>query len=391
MTDYLSADELMKHVKALSVDIGPRPPGSLEEAQARAYIRDVMKAHGLTDLHELPFTAPDSWGYAGTLPFVIAFAANMLGKGKMSRLVGALATLGAAFTLWKMFSAQRSPLEALVPNKPTATLVFRVAAKNETKHKLVLIGHTDTNKHRLTFMPQVKREMIPLFTYGLGALVINGLAQLVGVTGLKIAEPLRQMSLLSVLAGIGIGVADELGGFVDGANDNATAVACLLGLGAKLQAQPLENTEVWLAFTGAEESGCLGIHALMDTYGAELANAWFLDFEMVGAGELVYVTEHSGFSYFNAYVPDDESLQWALETARAHPEMSVRGAPMTIVEEIGALRGRGYRGICLAGQGADGWLVNWHQYSDNIANIQPEAIAKAARFAWAMMEKLDTK
>jgi hypothetical protein len=391
MGDHLSAGALMKHVRALAVDIGPRAAGSTEEAQAREYIKRVLSEQKLPIPQEIPFDTPDSWGYAGLLPFVIAFIANLLGRNRTGKLIGGLTTLAASFALWRMFSAQKTPLELLTPRKPTATLVSRIVPKGEVHHRLVLLGHTDTNKHRLSFSPQMKRGMIPLFTYGLGAVAINGVAQLLQALGLKSAEPLQQLSFLSVLSGIGIGLADETGGLVDGANDNATAVACLLGLGAHLKDNPLEHTEVWLAFTGAEEVGCLGAHALLDTYGAELANAWFLDFEMVGAGEISYITEHSGFSYANHYKPDDESLAWALETTRANPEMGIRGAPMTIVEEVGALRWRGYRGICLAGVGNDGWLVNWHQYSDNVANIQPECMEKAARFAWAMMQILDEK
>jgi hypothetical protein len=52
---------------------------------------------------------------------------------------------------------------------------------------------------------------------------------------------------------------------------------------------------------------------------------------------------------------------------------------------------RGYRGLCIAGQGEDGWLANWHQYSDNSSNIQPEPLERAARFGWAMVQKIDSR
>ena len=62
---------------------------------------------------------------------------------------------------------------------------------------------------------------------------------------------------------------------------------------------------------------------------------------------------------------------------------------MIIVEEVGALRRRGFRGICLVGVGPDGWLANWHLYSDTIDNIVPAGVERAARFALAMLETLD--
>jgi hypothetical protein len=391
MNDYLSAEALMRHIHALAVEIGPRPAGSAQEALARAYISQVLHEHGLGQPQELHFDTPDTWGYTGLAAALITLGGNLLGRSRFGRLVGGLATLSVVYGLWRMFSAQRTPLEAFAPHNPTATLVVRIPPKGDVRRKLVLLGHTDTNKHRLSFRPELKHNLLPAFSFVLGVGAINGAAQVLEALGLKFVEPLRRLSFLGILGGLGFTLADETGGFVDGANDNATAVACLLGLGAHLKAHPLEHTEVWLAFTGAEEVGCLGAHALLDAYGAELKDAWFIDFEMVGAGDICYITEHSGLSYLNTYKPDDESEAWALETARAHAEMGVRGAPMTILEEVGALRGRGYRGICLAGVGDDGWLVNWHQSSDNTAHIQPACVEKAARFAWAMIQRLDQK
>jgi hypothetical protein len=62
---------------------------------------------------------------------------------------------------------------------------------------------------------------------------------------------------------------------------------------------------------------------------------------------------------------------------------------MVMLEEVGSLRGRGYRGICLAGVGPDGWLANWHQYSDIVENIVPAGVERVARFGLAMLQTLD--
>jgi|GEM_PF-5661040 len=129
----------------------------------------------------------------------------------------------------------------------------------------------------------------------------------------------------------------------------------------------------------------------IDSYGDRLREAWFLDFEMVGSAEIAYVTRHSGFAWITTYRPDGESLAWAAATARRCPELGVTGRPMVIGEEVGALRSRGFRGLCLVGYGPDGWLENWHQYSDRLANLNPAGLEKAARFAWEMILDLDQK
>jgi hypothetical protein len=183
---------------------------------------------------------------------------------------------------------------------------------------------------------------------------------------------------------------DERSGFVPGANDNASAVACLLGIGAALQVEPLEHTEVWLAFTGAEEVGHLGLRQILDRYGSDLHQATFIDFELVGAGEIVYVTRSDHFSHPSSYTPDERSRALADETARRYPQLGVTGRPVVITDEIATLRMRGFHAIGLVGVAEDGWLANWHQASDVVENIQPECLETAASFARAMLETLDS-
>jgi hypothetical protein len=277
------------------------------------------------------------------------------------------------------------------PKFPTANLVVRIPATSETRRRVVLIGHVDTNKQRATFALPVKRFLRPLMTLGTLLPLVNGLAQIAeAMGGGRQAQVVRKASLLNLMAFLPLLILDETQHHIDGANDNATAVACLLGLGEHLKQNPLHHTEIWLAFTGAEEVGCLGTHELLDAYGNLLTNAWFIDFEMVGTRDVIYVTQH-GLSYLNPYTPDEESLALAEETSRQHPELGVNGRAMVITEEVGALRGRGYRGICIAGVGPDGWLANWHRYSDHVANVEPMGLERAARFALAMMQTLDRR
>ncbi|MFN8371670.1 MAG: hypothetical protein U0694_02170 [Anaerolineae bacterium] len=135
---------------------------------------------------------------------------------------------------------------------------------------------------------------------------------------------------------------------------------------------------MWLAFTGAEETGCLGAHALLDTYGAERRTPGSSILNRPARAALP--TSRSTAAFRMPTPIDPMTSRWRGRWKQHAPtqEMGIRGAPMTIVEEIGALRWRGYRGICLAGVGDDGWLMNWHQYSDNAANIVPACIEKAA-------------
>lgn len=368
----------MQHVEALANAIGPRPAGSRQEMRAREYVRFALRDLGIETVEEIAFPTPSTWGYGVLVPAILAVLGNLVG-----RLAGGVTALLAAYSLQQLMGSRRHPLQFLFPSAQSANLVARLSPAGTPRRRVVLIGHLDSNKDRLLFRPTLKRRLRLGGSTFIVALAVNALANLLGIRWL------RRASLGAIGFGIGVSALDELGGAVDGANDNATAAACLLGLGAYLQQNPLQQTEVWLAFTGAEEVGCVGMHRLLDQHREALADAWFLDFEMVGTGDIAYVTQHSGLSHWSGYAPDPESLRWALETARRHPEMGVRGVPMTITEEIGAVRSRGYRGICLVGVGEDGWLVNWHQSSDIAFNLQPASLERAAQFALAMLHTLD--
>ncbi len=391
MTDTLSSDVLMLHVRKLAEEIGPRPAGHPAEMRARQYIRQVLSALGYDEVETLPFLTPDTWGYALGNPLALTLASNLLGtRSRVGRLLSGAVALASAYTLWRSTCVDKQPLAALSPRRQSATLIVRVPPTGEPRRTLVLLAHTDSNKHRPSFSPQLKKYLLGLTTAGLASIASNGVAQVVeGLSGSKGASKFRKASFWAVVASLLIALYDETGPYVPGASDNASAVACVLGLAAQLRQQPLRHTEVWLAFTGAEEAGCLGAHALLDAYGDRLRDAWFLDLEMVGTQDIAYVTRHTGFSLISAYCPDVESLAWTECTSRQHPEMAVHGREMVIGEEVGALRVRGYRGICLSGFGPDGWLEHWHQTSDNVENLVPAGLEKAARFAWAMMRELD--
>lgn len=393
MIDYLSANQLLAHVEMLAQTIGPRPAGWPAEAAARDYIRRVLYEVGYTanEIEELPFRAPDTWGYGLLATTLLALLGNGLGKlGRAGKLLGGATALFSAYHLRQSMRAQRQSLTFLYPKRPTADLIVRIPANHETRQRVVLVGHTDTNKARATFAPSLKRFLPVTATSSLLLLLLNGLAQLAEAAGFKSARTAQRLTAASLTGFLPLLLWDEKGRYVDGANDNATAVACLLGLGAHLKQRPLDHTEVWLAFTGAEEVGGLGLHALIAQYGSVLKDAWCLDIEMVGTHEIAYVTRH-GLSPLASWTPDAESLALAQETSARYPELEVTGRPLVITEEIGSLHEYGLRGICLAGVGKDGWLANWHQYSDNFANIVPAGLERAARFALAMMQTLEER
>lgn len=392
MADPLSRRALMAHVRALADEIGPRPAGTPREARAHAYVHRILRKAGFDTIESIPFPAPRTWGYSVGGPVALALAGNFL-PGRFGRLLGSMLSLYALRSASDAMVGRRTPLAGLAPNGPSATQIVRVpCAKSPTRPRktLVFMGHVDANRHRLTFSPIFKNLLRVASLAGNVALTVNVAIQLARVVLPKrMLRGAHRMSILELTSVLGLLLADETGPWIDGANDNATAVACVLGLAAYLRDNPLAHTEVWFAFTGAEEVGLLGTHALLDAHGDRLKDAYFLDFEMVGAGDLAYVSRHSSLAWDGAYCPDAESGALAEAVSQAHPEWKVQPREIVILEEVAALRDRGYRGLCLVGVGDDGYLVNWHQRTDTSDAIDPARLERAAQFALAYAQRLD--
>lgn len=377
--ESLSGASLLKHVKVLADDIGARPAGHPQEEQARHYVRGKLQSYGIEDVETIPFDTIDTWGYGIIGSVVAGLAGNILG-GRV--IGGGLALLGlrehgATLTM------QNNLLAPFFPKRQGGTVIAKIAPKGEVKHKIVLMGHVDTNKHRKSFSPTGKKLLLPSSTLMTAGLSLNLWALLTGKQSLRrLSGGLLSFALWRLIA-------DERADYIDGANDNASAVACVLGLGEYFAQNPPENTEIWLAFTGSEEVGLYGVRALLNQYEETLRDAWWIDFEMVGAGDIGFVTRHSSLNYLTAYHPHEEMVAIAQKVADEHPDWGIKGTPMTILEEVLPLRQKGMRAMCVVGIGEDGWLVNWHQHSDNSENIQPESLEKAAKFVQAMCHEID--
>lgn len=377
--EAISGDALFKHVRVLADDIGPRPAGHPQEEQARHYVRGQLERLGITDTETIPFDTIDTWGYG----LISSVGAGLLGNIIGNRVIGGgLALLGLREHLATL-TAQNNLLSPLFPKRQGGTVIAKIAPKGEIKHKIVLIGHVDSNKHRKSFVAGGKKLLLPSSTLMTAGFSLNLWALLTGKQSLRrVAGGILGFALWRL-------VEDERDDYIDGANDNASAVACVLGLGEYFAKMPLDNTEIWLAFTGSEEVGLKGLHALLDRYEDELRDAWWIDFEMVGAGDIGYVTRHSSLNYLTAYHPHEEMVAIAQKVAENRPELGVKGTPMTILEEVLPLRQKGMRAMCVVGIGEDGWLVNWHQHDDNSSNISPESLQKAAQFVLAMCHEID--
>lgn len=385
-------NRLMSHMKALCKDIGARPPTSRQERQGAEYVKKTLEQLGYQDIEEQKFRSQSSFGWA-TIPILLLSTLAMplawIG-GQWGKFIGGLILMGSAYILREFLLGKRPFFQQWIARGVSQNIITTIAPAESARRKVYLIGHLDTQKQRFLSPPPVTGLFPILVTSLILSLVFGGvflfsdiLLKRQGVAWWEWAVwALIAISLISFLT-------DELQPHVEGANDNATAVSVLLTLAEILRKQPLRSTEVTFLFTGCEETICVGIESYLRQYKPPRENTYWIDLEMVGTDNLCYVTKH-GVSHLTQYKPAPEMVRLAAQTAHKHPDLTVVGKEMVIVEEVANLRNRDYKAICLAGYNAKGYLPNWHRLSDNLENIDPCALSRANDFTLALLHEIDS-
>jgi len=385
-------DRLLEDVRHLAAEIGPRGTGTPGEAAAADYVARRLAALGLPVECQgfRAVASQNAFPLAVDLVALLAVALYPLG-GPLTRWAAAALALAAPLLFWRAIRYSDSPLGPLLPHVTSRNVVVRSEPAGELHQRAVILAHLDTNRCRLAWQSAAVRYLEPLTWLTLAVLATLGLLYLLGAL---LGGPAWAWWASLLPAGYVLGTVitlwrDERTPFSPGAHDNAAGVAVALEIAARLAAQPLRHTEVWLAFTGAEETDHQGLKVLLREHGAALRDAAFIDLEGVGSGELVYLTRQ-GLCW--PYRPDPGLLALAERVAGRRPDLAVRPAQMTEEDEVRTLRNRGYRAICIAGRDpATGTLPHWHRADDTVETVSPEVLERAATFVWEMVKAMDSE
>jgi hypothetical protein len=398
--------QLRRHVEHLAAKIGPRPPASQAEEAAFDYIRNHLSEAGITDRRTLRFRARRSALAALPLPLLTAAAANIppfpvvhgehVGFSaaflrRLLRMAGALVAAGALRVTQTTLSAGRPP--ALRAGQSSVQLGI-IPAAAEPRHRLVLVAHVDTPQVSPTLQAARGRAYARhLGTLLLVAPALNAVAQVTSALfGWRRARRVRHLTAIGMaLAGLWT-LRESRTAYTPGANANASGVALLLKLALHLAEHPLPHTEVWLAFTGAGTSGGDGVHALLDSYGAELSKAHFLVVNRVGANRLKVAASHEGTSHLTGYSPAPYTLSIADAARDANPVLGVERGPAPGTDETAVLRGRGYNALTLTGYDPiTDYPAAYHAQTDTPLNLDYDGLERAYQYVRVFGETLDTK
>jgi hypothetical protein len=394
----------LKHVTHICTHYPGRGSATPGEAQTAEYVHNQLLHFNLSDVHKQPFQGLRSiWLFIS-----LAFGSAMVGHAAFwllrspAGIIPALFVMILAFAfsiylMWRKFTFRSYPLRNALPHGDSQNVIAiippaRMAHEaGKPLKQVVFIAHLDSHRAVWVFASDLLVKLYAAISpVAISGLILAPLAYTLGViSGLKVlywlALPWAGLHFLTWFTG----VTADLGLYSPGANDNASAVGVVLTLAERLKQQPLNNTQVWLVFTGCEETGCDGILHLLAEHGEQLKDALFVDLEMVGVGTQLAYIQREGVIHKTQIPAQVEKL--LLSAGEEFGIKSLDAGNIGAFTEMGALWEYGYQGACLLLQpGSSPSMPEWHRLSDVPSRLQPESLEIAHNFAWTLLNEIDT-
>jgi hypothetical protein len=174
----------------------------------------------------------------------------------------------------------------------------------------------------------------------------------------------------------------------------------LLALAERLDQQPLQYTEVWLAFTGCAATGGEGMCAFLAEHGSVLKDALLLDIESVGIGDALVYLQREGLIRKRRIPKGVEQLIHDSEGINPQKDkiQPVDGNAMGLTTEMGIVWEYGLDGVCLLNLPQatthllkTPFIPEYRRLTDTSERLQVSALGRAHSFVWAILNTLDAE
>lgn len=387
-------ERALDHIRYLSETIGGRGSCTPSERQAAEYAAEQMRLLGVHGPRLEPYQgAPSTYR-----PYALAFTVALLGTllvwlipGRGTMVVAALLSALGAWGMLAETDFSANWMRWLLPKAGSQNAVGAIPPTGDVEHKVVLCAHLDSHRTPIFYSSKAWHT---LFAFLVGAAFVsmvlgalaNGVGALFGWAWVRwIGLAAAAMELFALV----LCLHADLTPFSPGANDDASGVGVILAVAERLFQEPLAHSEVWLAFTGCEEVSAYGIAAFLDAHQASLGDdAVYVILDQIGVGQLRILTsdglilkrkthpralalahragaalpgldlgEHVGIAYTDA----------AVATKRGLVALTVDALPPPDAEDV----------------------MHWHQMSDTVDHVEPQALADAYAFTWQLLQEID--
>jgi len=386
-----TAETALRHIRHLAETIGPRGSTMPQERQAAEYAHDVLQGLGINARLE-PFRSARSTYY----PFILAFGAALLGTLLYAIIRQPIAALPAALFnalgAWGMFAEldfSGNWMRRILPTGPSQNVVGVAPSREETRRRVVLLGHLDTHRTPIFYSSDLWNKLFVALVGGTFVSLVAGalLYALLAATGWAWLPWAAGLAAVVQLFGLALCLQADLTPFSPGANDNASGAASVLALAERLVREPLRHTEVWLVADGCEEVGCYGAAALLAAHADELRDACFISLDIVGVGDPAFLANDG---LLKKYPVDPELLAIGRQVAADRPGLRASEHVGIAYSDTAVVLKRGFRGFSMDSlPRAQTAGAHWHQTTDTVDRIEPDCLRRVHEFAWEMLLRLD--
>lgn len=271
-----------------------------------------------------------------------------------------------------------------------SNLIFRVKPTRERKCNVILMAHHDSKSQSF---PTESRIYIALSIVGifLSMAVLYIICVIFEVIGLTTHLWLRPLTFILGWINIGIFLLisfNRISNKSPGALDDASGMYTLWKTAQLLTNASLQNCEVWIVLTGAEEIGQIGAADFLNNFKEELDpnSTYLLNFEMIGIKNApLKALQSYSFPRKRRISP----FLFPLVYKTAHElNIKFKGWYLPIGARTDGLlfRKEGYKAIDFVSREAGKYT---HSIKDNYELIDPNIITEYARLNLAIIEKLD--
>lgn len=376
-------NNLQKHLKVLSVDIGPRGSTSLNEKKAAEYISSVFTENNIpnkTETFSSLYTFTWTYFLIYSL-FIISFALFFVNN----LLSFFIALCSLLFFIAEIYSFET--ISKILPKRKSQNVIGEIKSLKENAKDVLLVAHYDSSRAGLAFNPKVVKNFHKLFILGFlsqGVIVLIYFLSLF-FPKIKIVFIIASLPsiLLIVITIILLLQREFFYPLVAGANDNASGVAVLLSLSSYLSKNKFPNLNITFLATGAEEAGVVGILDYLKKYKDKVKKSWIINFDGLGGSELKYTIGEGMIKAF--YTPSD-----FLRIVE-----KIKGLPIspyiyrTAFTDATACLVRGYRAISIMTFDKNNIIPNWHWMTDTYENVDLQNLKLAKNFTLNILEEIN--
>jgi len=390
ISSHLQVSKWLKHIRVLSVDIGPRQPTGEGERKGAEYAKGEFECMGLKPVWETFQSARSIFmpHMLGSFLMLLAFAIFPLG-GKATAILSAVISIFIIVNELLELSFKDNLFRRVVPKGESQNVFAAIPSSGEHSRDLVLVGHLDTQRTPIFFQSTTWVSIYDRFTM---VLFITYIAQVVLYTLSIVTRwdwvwyatiPTAICALIMLI----FFIQADLSQFTAGANDNATGVGMVLALAEELKSQPLKNTRVFAVCTGCEEVQHYGMIDWYQRHRNELKDPRALVFEMLGVEGPAWLTQEGIIVPFKS---NPELVSMVEKLSNDHTEW--RAYPTKIsggnTEMADAARAK-VPAITLFGMSREGIAPYWHQVEDTFDKMNPEVMESTWALTWALVSEID--